>query len=88
MELWIRSQNKNILEICKALFIVQSSEDQWKICNNISFTHYGTYKTEERALEVLDEIQDKLKVIMTNEAGAEYVLARHLVPIIYEMPKE
>ncbi len=48
----------------------------------------GVYNTKERALEVLDEIQDKFKVLVTNEAGAEFILAKNLVPIIYEMPKD
>lgn len=91
MELWIRSQDKDILVKVDSLLIDDNNNDIYTQCwvgVNLETYTLGKYKSKERALEVLDEIQDKLKVIMTNESGAEYVLARHLVPIIYEMPKE
>lgn len=55
MELWVRSQdkqalipiNKMITNTCEGLFY--------------DGTILGTYKTKERALEVLDEIQEILK---------------------------
>ena len=57
MELWIRSQDK--ARLCKAnnLFIKNLA-----ICcsyneENNDFDYLGVYKTKERALEVLDEIE-------------------------------
>ena len=91
MELWIRSQDKDILLKVDSLLIDDNNNDIYTQCwvgVNLETYTLGKYKTKERALEVLNEIQEKLKVIMTNEAGVEYILARHLVPIIYEMPQD
>ena len=94
MELWIRSQDKERIIKVNNIFIHQ--DNNHLICanqraidqfNDESF-ELGAYSSRKRTLEVLDEIQEKLKVIMTNEAGVEYILARHLVPIIYEMPQD
>ena len=58
MELWIRSQDKETLIKIEHLDIY-NSWDNWIIeeCG----VDLGHYKTKERALEVLDEIQDILK---------------------------
>ena len=59
MELWVRSQNK------KRLMKVEMVEfDKQKDGGAIIYSHeymLGEYSTKERALEVLDEIQNKLK---------------------------
>ena len=64
MELWIRSQNKEILQKTNALFISHSEENIWSIIDNQNMTKYGTYKTLERALKVLDDIQNKIKTLL------------------------
>ena len=56
------------------------------VCGDITL---GTYKTKERALEVLDEIEEAIlsqTKVFINEDGLEY----HSISftIIYEMPKE
>ena len=61
MELWIRSQDKEILQKTNALFIAHSDENIWSIIDNQNMTKYGEYTTRERAIEVLDEIQNILK---------------------------
>ena len=74
MELWIRSQDKNYLIPIKDVISIFSSSLFYQ---NIIL---GTYKTKERALEILDEIQEKVCPIgMVNLS--EYA-------IVYEMPKE
>ena len=59
MEIWVRSQNK------KRLMKVEMVEiDKQKDGGAIIYSHeyiLGEYKTKERALEVLDEIQNILK---------------------------
>lgn len=92
MELWIRSQDKKILQKTDALFISHTNENVWSICENQNFTKYGTYKTEEKALEVLDEIQN---IIMPKAFfGKELRLIPPKTEIIqleiyvYEMPEE
>ena len=59
MELWIRSQDKRILQKVDNIYLNANYENR-RICT-IDSTDYesdlGEYKTKERALEVLDEIQ-------------------------------
>lgn len=78
MELWIRSQDKEKLVKCndiaiKSFLYNEIPEDEW--CHSIvgcfdKETEYeilGSYKTKERTIEVLDEIQSKLasnKIVM------------------------
>lgn len=58
MELWVRSQDKRILQKIDNIFLDANYENK-RICTfdgdiNVNL---GEYKTKERALEVLDEIQ-------------------------------
>ena len=59
MELWIRSQDKTFLRKVNTIGIVEG-RDFWGIEDNFRVS-FGKYKTKERALEVLDEIQNILK---------------------------
>lgn len=80
MELWIRSQNKDFLEKCGGLYIAHTDENIWSIINSISLTIYGKYSTKERALEVLDEIQSKLKgTFLMKMKNNEY---QNVIPVV------
>ena len=71
MELWIRSQDRERLTKVHDLRIYYAKqEDVWVIedCDDLAF-----YKTKERALEVLDEIEQFIVSIDCE---------------IYQMPKE
>ena len=64
MELWIRSQDRTKLVKADNISYMDTAEDYerkvhslWNDCKGI----LGIYKTKERALEVLDEIQEILK---------------------------
>ena len=78
MELWVRSQDKECL--------INISNIQYVYKNNMHGlgTYYdnlkilGTYKTKERALEVLDEIQDLLQNAYVGGSNR----------IVYQMPAE
>ena len=64
MDLWIRSQDKE--DLIKARNIRYWGENQiavniWTSYNNINYVVVGEYATKERALEVLDEIQNILQ---------------------------
>ena len=59
MELWIRSQDRTFLRKVNTIGIVEG-RDFWSIDENLTVS-FGKYKTKERALEVLDEIQNILK---------------------------
>ena len=73
MNLWIRSTAKTNLLQARFLTIMEGKtfykENEWEykgytICNVALDGNYellGTYKTKERAIEVLDEIQNILK---------------------------
>lgn len=70
MELWIRSQDK--WELHKVEHIrIEMEESYFNIMTGINLV--GTYKTKERALEVLDDIQNKLKsIFLMKSKDAEY----------------
>lgn len=87
MELWIRSQDKTKL---MKVDEVEFQQDDYGFCifawkDKFEGSRTGTYKSKERALEVLDEIQNKIKHInkfaLVNE---DY----ECDDCIYEMPIE
>lgn len=62
MELWIRSQDKNSLIKANNIYSDVLPEDgYYKIFNMPDEDILGKYLTKERALEVLDEIQNLLE---------------------------
>lgn len=91
MELWIRSQDKKqLLKVNDGLFIANGftdTDDSFIGIKNVG--HVGRYKTEKRALEILDKIQDELisSDFMPIEKNEEVVLTCGSARI-YEMPKE
>ena len=76
MELWIRSQDKTFLRKLNTIGIVEG-RDFWSIDENLTIS-FGKYKTKERALEVLDEIQDLLQNAYVGDSNR----------IVYQMPKD
>ena len=85
MELWIRSQDRQDLIKVGELFATTNllNNDDWEIvtiANENNTCHLGKYKTKERALEILDKIQ---QLIVEYSQSLDY----KIVPI-YEMPKE
>ena len=81
MNLWIRSQDKERLG--KIVYLELKNDDYgfyligWR--DKFEGTRMATYKTKERALEVLDEIQEYIQ---------HDCIDRGFVATIYEMPKE
>lgn len=99
MELWIRSQNKSFLVKADNVVIDNNGLSLYthanKDCNDITY-ELGTYKTKERTLEVLDDIQDTLiakyvtslnsrAAILETEEETTKALKKMAV---YEMPEE
>ena len=78
MELWIRSQDKK--KLCVAKFFELDNDETGIFCfNGESYSIFaGKYKTKERALEVLDEIQDLMRNLTDSD----------LKIIQYEMPED
>lgn len=81
MDLWIRSQNKEMLT--KVNMVDLASDSDLEIVCVFDRDDYtlGKYKTKERALEVLDEIQNMLEHEW--DYKDKFSMCR-----IYEMPKE
>lgn len=61
MELWVRSQDKRILQKVDNIFLDANYENKRISTYDGDNVELGTYKTKERAIEVLDEIQNILK---------------------------
>ncbi len=81
MDLWIRSQNREVLTKVNNLVVEEFAEDEYIIKNYPNgsiWNGLGTYKTKERALEVLDEIEN---VLYNVQMGYEKLST-------YKMPKE
>ena len=101
MNVWIRSTSKTNLLQARFLTIMEGktfyTKNEWEyegytICNvalNGNYELLGTYKTKERAIEVLDEIQDELisSDFMPIEKNEEVVLTCGSARI-YEMPED
>ena len=101
MELWIRSQDKTQLAQITGLLL---NDNEIRGFTNYHQNYYelGEYKSKERALEILDEIQkilkpqliikDSGKIIGSFEdtiirEGATYEL-KELSTFVYQMPEK
>lgn len=97
MDLWIRSQDReNLIPVNNPICIIDT-----RVVYKESATYIITlaeYKTKERALEVLDEIQQMLKSetietetkYIDNQVYETKITRKPLIPkniVIYEMPK-
>lgn len=89
MELWIRSQDGILLEKAEAIRITDYNGVFGIAINNDYM--FGVYTTEERAVEVLDEIQNFMRdyacVKKTNRLGEEIDLIPKPI-LIYNMPEK
>ena len=87
MELWIRSQDREILTTAQHLDIYNSSvEGEECYVIEESGTDLGCYETYEKALEVLDKIQKIITSSWIVNGLGEYKAQANT--IVYEMPKE
>ena len=59
MELWVRSQNKCKLRKAEVVYYYYEGGKHIIDCNGYPV---GTYKSKERCLEIIDEIQELLKL--------------------------
>lgn len=100
MDLYIRSQDRLILEKYETLQLCQNPDGTWFFNSGLVL---GKYKTKERALEVLDEIQNLLqpKIIYTQKEPIETfelgvyklkqdvdIKIQKVNRIVYEMPQD
>ena len=96
MELWVRSQNKEVLLNIKAIQYKNYKlvEDETVEANIlIGFYNYydneilGEYETKERALEILDEIQNKINLINLGHDFGSPMIDLKNPTYIYQMPE-
>lgn len=94
MDLWIRSQDKEVLLKCNQVYYFELNgkniiaTDLELVQRGYDYQPLGYYKTKERALEVLDEIQSKLNnktSLAVNQGTTKYILDFRN-RIVYEMP--
>lgn len=86
MDLWIRTQDKRgIAKINEDIFVIGTVIRKF-LNNENCWTDLGTYATEKRALEVLDEIQHKLANTNYDCLIDDYKIKAS--EIVYQMPKE
>ena len=98
MELWIRSQDKSkIVKVNELYSSLQEDFGTGKFGIYSSNTNYyqkerplllGNYKTKERALEVLDEIQRLITDLQFMSYEVDSSSFYSYRPNVYEMPKE
>ena len=87
MELWVRSQDKEVLTKVVDIWKDADKNEIWSQSSFATKNCLGIYKTKERAIEILDEIQNKLNIRHCNDVGIQYILINEMSPIIYEMPE-
>ena len=91
MNLWIRSQDRRILQKVDNIFLNANYENK-RICSLVDDyeVELATYETKERALEVLDEIQailsPKLKTMLTKDGLNVEVIDKNYD--VYQMPEK
>ena len=86
MELWIRSQDKYTLMKIEEIQICENPDGTWFMNAGIVL---GKYKTEKRALEVLDEIQKLLQpqTIINYESKLEFHPEYTVQNVVKTIPK-
>lgn len=77
MNLWVRSQDKRILQKVDNIFLDANYENKRISTYDGESIELGTYKTKERAIEVLDEIQDLLQNAYAGGSNR----------VVYQMPE-
>lgn len=92
MELWIRQQDKTILQKVDNLLISNgdNAEGTFSIYTNSlpAQNVLGRYKTKERALEVLDEIQEAKLGNFHYKCPSNVKVSNNEDTIVYQMPAE
>lgn len=86
--MWVRSQDGRILVRVQYLSISHANQKQ--ICGDIGVSEndfiLGEYATEERALEILDNVQYHLKIRSEHTLGTEGDSYKGY--FVFQMPKE
>ena len=65
MELWVRSQDKEVLTKVVDIWKDADKNEIWSQSSFATKNCLGIYKTKERAIEVLNEIEERIMLINT-----------------------
>lgn len=87
MDFWIRSQDRKELIPQPTLYAIYSENEKCAYIGNSMTGHIGKYKTLERALEILDEIQVYIRNNIARR-NSESGFNDYFGCTVYEMPKE
>lgn len=89
MELWIRSQDKKHLVKCEAIMYEETGTGYGlrAFTKNYDF-NIARYKTKERTLEVLDEIENKINLINLGHDFGSPMIDLKNPTYIYQMPEK
>lgn len=89
MDLWIRTQSRKQLIKCENIYIDNIGYTSQTYYINADSIRLGEYKTKERALEVLDEIQKLLQpqTIINYESKLEFHPEYTAQNIVKTIPK-
>jgi hypothetical protein len=92
MEVWVRSQSKDVFVCIKSVCYDRLSLNEHCILGDRSWL-LGRYGTQERCLEIIDEIQsfisfDKNVCTFTESGGGSFVYEDKVSCVIYTMPQE
>ena len=89
MDLWIRSQDRKHLMKCEAIMYEKTGTGYGLIgfTKNYDF-NIATYKTKERALEVLDEIQEAQLGNFHYRCSSNVKVSSKEDTIVYKMPEK
>lgn len=87
MNLWIRSQDRTTLIRSYEIYVSEQC-NRYLIRAKRTSHILGSYKTFERTLEVLDEIQNKINLINLGHDFGSPMIDLKNPTYIYQMPKE
>ncbi len=90
MELWIRSQNKDRIVKANAVMVITFQELVAIHCymDKEKSVWLGNYETKERALKVLNEIQESQLGNFHYKCPSNVKVSSKEDTIVYEMPQE
>lgn len=83
--IWIRSQNKEVLIECKEVHIFGWDATSYRIDSRESNYILGEYSTKEKALKVLDMIQERIGNIENIKSNQCMVKPNFL---IFQLPQD
>lgn len=90
MELWIRSQDKEVLMLINTIALAKNEEGTiigYGVDGKVQCV-LGNYKTKERALKVLDEIQEAKLGNFHYKCPSNVKVSTKEDTIVYQMPEE